>query len=374
MSDTAWVGTPRDLDVRRPSRCVGSTPSGRRPAPAPSRATPRTPALGRRLRLLDAGAVAVANLVVWGLLGGGTAGGRRGSGSPSSRPSSPSSPSRPTASTGPAPARSARWSSSDWPVPPRSAGRPPSSSGGSPACPRSGRRSSPPASRSSRWPRSAAASSPGCAGRAPRAGTAGRSWSWAPRPRPSGSCGCCDATPSSDCARSVSSARTREHGTLDGVPWLGGIDTIVATLALVGANGVVIASGDLDAGDLNATVRTLLAAGVHVQLSNGLWGIDHHRLRPVPLAHEPFVYVEPASLRRGQQVCKRVLDVTVSASLLVLSRAGAPRRDARGPAAGRGARDLPPGPRRQGRPSRSRCSSCGRWCRTPSSSSSTSPR
>ena len=66
-------------------------------------------------------------------------------------------------------------------------------------------------------------------------------------------------------------------------------------------------------------VRALLDAGVHVQLSNGLWGIDHHRLRPVPLAHEPFVYVEPATLRRGQQVCKRALDVTVSGVLLVLS-------------------------------------------------------
>ena len=37
-----------------------------------------------------------------------------------------------------------------------------------------------------------------------------------------------------------------EHGAIDGVPWLGGPDTIAATLALVGANGVVIASGDLD--------------------------------------------------------------------------------------------------------------------------------
>jgi len=58
---------------------------------------------------------------------------------------------------------------------------------------------------------------------------------------------------------------------------------------------------------------------VHVQLSNGLWGIDHQRLRPVPLAHEPFVYVEPATLRRGQQLCKRALDVTVSGCLLVLA-------------------------------------------------------
>jgi exopolysaccharide biosynthesis polyprenyl glycosylphosphotransferase len=110
-----------------------------------------------------------------------------------------------------------------------------------------------------------------------------------------------------------------EQGTIDGVPWLGGIDTVLNTLALVGANGVVIASSELDAGDLNATVRTLLAAGVHVQLSGGLWGIDHQRLRPVPLAHEPFVYVEPAGLRTGQRVCKRVLDVTASAALLVLA-------------------------------------------------------
>jgi len=113
-----------------------------------------------------------------------------------------------------------------------------------------------------------------------------------------------------------------EHGSqgaIDGVPWLGGIDTVVKTLALVGANGVMIASGDVDAGELNAMVRTLLAAGVHVQLSNGLWGIDHQRLRPVPLAHEPFVYVEPATLRRGQQLCKRALDVTVSGTLLVLA-------------------------------------------------------
>src|SRR6476646_7464451 len=75
-----------------------------------------------------------------------------------------------------------------------------------------------------------------------------------------------------------------EQGAIDGVPWLGGIETVVATLSLVGANGVMIASADLDAAELNATVRTLLAAGVHVQLSNGLWGIDHQRLRPLPLA------------------------------------------------------------------------------------------
>jgi exopolysaccharide biosynthesis polyprenyl glycosylphosphotransferase len=109
------------------------------------------------------------------------------------------------------------------------------------------------------------------------------------------------------------------HESVEGVPWLGGPDTLTATLALAGANGVVIASGDFESAELTTMVRALLAAGVHVQLSSGLWGIDQSRLRPVPLAHEPFVYVEPASLRRGQRAVKRALDDTVSAALLVVS-------------------------------------------------------
>jgi exopolysaccharide biosynthesis polyprenyl glycosylphosphotransferase len=110
-----------------------------------------------------------------------------------------------------------------------------------------------------------------------------------------------------------------DHRAVEGVPWLGGSETLVPTLSLVGANGVVIASGDLESSELSVMVRSLLRAGVHVQLSSGLWGIDHQRLRPVPLAHEPFVYVEPPSLRRGQRAVKRALDVTASAALLVLS-------------------------------------------------------
>jgi exopolysaccharide biosynthesis polyprenyl glycosylphosphotransferase len=107
--------------------------------------------------------------------------------------------------------------------------------------------------------------------------------------------------------------------TLEGVACLGDLDDVATTIAGVGANGVVIASGDLDSDELNALVRTLLAARIHVQLSSGLWGVDHSRLRPVPLAHEPFMYLEPMGLRRGQRVGKRVLDVTVSGLLLLLA-------------------------------------------------------
>ena len=113
--------------------------------------------------------------------------------------------------------------------------------------------------------------------------------------------------------------RGLDEDTLAGVPCLGDLDAVGPTLALLGANGVVIASADLDSEDLNVLVRKLLTAGVHVQLSNGLWGIDHHRLRPVPLAHEPFVYVEPTGLRRGQRACKRAVDTAVSSLLLLVS-------------------------------------------------------
>ncbi|MGZ4713617.1 MAG: sugar transferase [Acidimicrobiia bacterium] len=106
---------------------------------------------------------------------------------------------------------------------------------------------------------------------------------------------------------------------LDGLPMLGGLADVTATVSRMGVNGVLITSGDLDGSQLNALVRELLAAGVHVQLSSGLWGIDHQRLRPVPLAHEPFVYVEPSELRPAQRWCKRTADVVVSSALLVLS-------------------------------------------------------
>ena len=114
--------------------------------------------------------------------------------------------------------------------------------------------------------------------------------------------------------------RGAEFGTeLEGVACLGGLADVTGTVARVGANGVIIASGDLETDELNPLVRSLLAAGVHVQLSSGLWGVDQSRLRHVPLAHEPFMYVEPMTLRRGQRIAKRALDVAVAGSLLVLA-------------------------------------------------------
>jgi exopolysaccharide biosynthesis polyprenyl glycosylphosphotransferase len=103
------------------------------------------------------------------------------------------------------------------------------------------------------------------------------------------------------------------------VEWLGEISDAARAIESVGANGVIVAVSDLHADDLNALTRELLSAGVHIQLSSGLRGIDQRRLRSLPLAHEPLFYLEPGSLSRWQLGVKRVMDVTIAATLLVLA-------------------------------------------------------
>src|SRR4051812_46347926 len=288
MSDMAWVGTPRDLavgdDVVRaldPARTLTS------PDPELEPTGSRTPALGRRLRMLDVAAVAVANLAVWGLLGAGTAEGERlGLAAVAAIVTVLG-----VAAHGLYRARACAVRSVELVGLARSAAL-----GGLAAY---------------TVARIADLSAFGVALVATGvtflalAAVRGAFVAWLRRARTQGRY--CRSIvvvgAAAEAERLVWLLRRHPElglrpvglvgdqaarGTIEGVPWLGGIDTIVATLALVGANGVVIASGDLDAGDLNTTVRALLAAGVHVQLSSGIWGIDQQRLRPVPLAHEPF--------------------------------------------------------------------------------------
>ncbi len=104
-----------------------------------------------------------------------------------------------------------------------------------------------------------------------------------------------------------------------GVPWLGELDDAAGALARQGANGVIIAASDVGPDELNRVSRELLEAGAHVHISSGLRGIDHRRLRALPIAHEPLFYLEQNTLSQWQRVLKRSIDVTVSAVLLVLS-------------------------------------------------------
>ena len=101
--------------------------------------------------------------------------------------------------------------------------------------------------------------------------------------------------------------------------WRGDYDELFEALVASRATGAIVCATALEPARLNATVQKLLAAGVHVQLSSGLRGIQVQRLRPMPLAYEPLFYVEPTSLARWQLVTKRVLDVALSLAVLIVT-------------------------------------------------------
>ena len=102
-----------------------------------------------------------------------------------------------------------------------------------------------------------------------------------------------------------------------GQRWCGDLDEVVPALAAAGATGAIVCTSALDPPTLNRAVQDLLSTGSHVQLSTGLRGVNIQRLRPLPLAHEPFFYVEPVSLARWQLVLKRVLDLAIAGVALV---------------------------------------------------------
>ena len=104
-----------------------------------------------------------------------------------------------------------------------------------------------------------------------------------------------------------------------GVPWMGPAEDTLRVVSLTGATGVIIAAGALPSVELNRLVRALHQAKVHVHLSSGLTGFHHRRLRAMPMAHEPLLYLEGIDLSRSQHAAKRVVDVVVASLLLVVS-------------------------------------------------------
>lgn len=115
------------------------------------------------------------------------------------------------------------------------------------------------------------------------------------------------------------SARPADAGTGPvGIPRLGDLDDAVIVANTYRANGAVLTANLLCSEDVNRLTRELHHAGVHVHLSSGVTGIGHHRLRALPLAHEPLFYVEPESSRSVQRAVKRGIDVIASLALLLL--------------------------------------------------------
>ncbi len=111
----------------------------------------------------------------------------------------------------------------------------------------------------------------------------------------------------------------RGAATRSGIPVLGATVDLLGLVGEAGATGVVTSAAGLPAGGRSQLLRDLMAAGIHIQLATGLSGISHRRLRALPLAHQPFLYLEPLSLGRPQQVAKRTLDLALLPLVLLAS-------------------------------------------------------
>ena len=103
------------------------------------------------------------------------------------------------------------------------------------------------------------------------------------------------------------------------VPYLGATADAASIAAENGVNGAIIGASSLSFRELNQVVRSLLDAGVHVQVSGGLLGVDSSRLRANPIGREAAFYLEQVQLTGWQSWVKRVLDLTLGTIGLIVS-------------------------------------------------------
>jgi exopolysaccharide biosynthesis polyprenyl glycosylphosphotransferase len=100
---------------------------------------------------------------------------------------------------------------------------------------------------------------------------------------------------------------------------LGTTEDLIAIVRRTGVTGALIATTSLSAAELNGMVRALHREGIHVQVSSPVVNLGHRRVRSAPIAHEPLIYLEPPHEARWQPVVKRVIDITVSVTTLIVS-------------------------------------------------------
>lgn len=102
------------------------------------------------------------------------------------------------------------------------------------------------------------------------------------------------------------------------VPFLGSTKDTVDLVRAHGATGVIVGASSLSFRELNQVVRSLLDAGVHVQVSGGLLGFDSSRLRANPIGREAAFYLEQAQLTGWQANVKRALDLGLGVVSIVV--------------------------------------------------------
>ena len=103
------------------------------------------------------------------------------------------------------------------------------------------------------------------------------------------------------------------------VPYLGPTNEAVTIMRANQVHGAIIGASSLSFQELNETVRSLLQADMHVQISGGLLGFDASRLRANPIGREAAFYLEQVQLSGWQSRVKRALDTVLAGIGLVLS-------------------------------------------------------
>jgi exopolysaccharide biosynthesis polyprenyl glycosylphosphotransferase len=108
-------------------------------------------------------------------------------------------------------------------------------------------------------------------------------------------------------------------GRRGGVEVLGPVTDIDRILPEHQAVGAVVSLASVSQDEVNSLTRRLTEQGYHVALSSTLRDIDITRLRPQDLDGRTMIYVEPVLRGGWRAVAKRIFDLAVATSILVLS-------------------------------------------------------
>jgi exopolysaccharide biosynthesis polyprenyl glycosylphosphotransferase len=104
----------------------------------------------------------------------------------------------------------------------------------------------------------------------------------------------------------------------DGIEYLGTADQLDRIVDETGTSGVLIVAETIGPEARSTMVKSLVDRGVHVHISPGIQGFTYRRLRMVPIAHEPLLYLEPAQHSGFHIGIKRALDLVLATLLLVI--------------------------------------------------------
>jgi exopolysaccharide biosynthesis polyprenyl glycosylphosphotransferase len=100
--------------------------------------------------------------------------------------------------------------------------------------------------------------------------------------------------------------------------WLANYADADRVLARARVDGVVLCSSDINPGLLDHLLHQEQGRDRDLILDPGLSRIDFRRVQPLPIAHEPLLFVSSPSLAPVQIWFKRAFDVAVAAGLLIV--------------------------------------------------------